>query len=482
MAKLSEKSTGSTSRSRSRRASSSKTRRADVDFPNYSAATRWLYDHIDLERARPNRVDPKVFKLERMRSIMEALGNPEQSLRCVHVAGTNGKGSVTAMLSSALQHCGCAVGVYTSPHLVDLRERIQINGEMITHAHFTDALTQVAKVTEKLPAEYGSPTFFELVTATAFVYLAEQAVDIAIIETGLGGRLDSTNIITPLVSAITGIGLDHTQYLGDTVEAIAKEKAGIMKPGVPSLTIPQDDEIVEAMRAVATEIGSPFEVLGAEIEFSYRFEASPQLGPHTRVGLSTDRSVFEHVPVPLPGEHQAKNCGLVLAIVDRLTECGYALPAAKVIQGLEKTEAPGRMEVLATQPRVLLDGAHNPMAVRSLIRSIGAHVPYDSMVMIFGCAADKDVDEMLRQLALGGDKIIFTKARGNPRACEPADLASRFAEISPKMFQTADSLKDAISIASRAASRDDLICVTGSFYLVGEAKKLLADKGSRSGR
>ncbi len=478
MARISEKKAGTASRGRSKK----NRKKATVDFANYSAATRWLYDHIDIERARANRVDPDVFKLDRLRAIMEILGNPERTLKCVHVAGTNGKGSVSAMLAACLQNCGCAVGVYTSPHLVDLRERIQINGDMISHAHFTEAMIRVAKVVESLDPDLGAPTFFELMTATAFLYFAEQAVDVAIIETGLGGRLDSTNIITPLVSVITGIGLDHTQFLGQTVEEIAREKAGIMKPGVPAITFEQDEPILDAMSEVANDVGAPFMVLGRDVEFSYRFEATPQLGPHTRVGLSTQRNVFEHVPVPLAGEHQASNCGLVLAVIDRLTDCGFNLPNARVIQGLETTVTPGRMEMLPQQPRILLDGAHNPMAMRALVRSIGAHVPYDSMVMIVGCAADKDVDELLRQVALGADKIIFTRAKGNPRACEPSTLASRFVEISPKMYQTADNLKEALSIAARAASRDDLICITGSFYLVGEAKKLLAEKGGRSGR
>lgn len=451
------------------------------DFQNYHAAVKYLLDHVDVERIRASRVDPETFTLERMTALMKALGNPEQDLRAVHVAGTNGKGSTVAMLDACLRECGYTVGTYTSPHLTDLRERIQINDSLIPHHAFTALLSEVARAADTLPKRMGKPTFFELVTAVGFLRFAEQAVDVALIEVGLGGRLDSTNIILPDVCAVTGIALDHTHFLGNTLAEIAREKAGIFKPGVPAITIPQEPEVVAALRAVAEEKQCPFEVLGDEIEFSYRFEASPQLGPHTRVGLSTPRCVYEHVPVPLMGEHQALNCGLVLAILDKLTARGFELPEPKVNEGLAKTQVPGRMEVVWREPRILLDGAHNPAAVSALIKSIGAHVPYDSMVMIFGCAADKDVDEMLRRVALGADKVIFTRAKGNPRAMDPHELSRRFNHLSGKMSQVADSLDDALSIAARAAGRDDLAAVTGSFYLVGEAKKLLTLRAEKAG-
>jgi dihydrofolate synthase/folylpolyglutamate synthase len=416
-----------------------------------------------------------------MHALMKALDHPEADLRTVHIAGTNGKGSTVAMLDACLRECGYTVGAYTSPHLTDLRERIQINDALIPHAAFTALLSEVARAADTLPKKLGVPTFFELMTAVAILRFAEQAVDVAIFEVGLGGRLDSTNVINPDVTAITSISFDHTHFLGKTLTSIATEKAGIFKPGVPALTIPQEAEVVAALREVATRVEAPFELLGDEIEFSYRFEASPQLGPHTRVGLSTPRCMFEHVPVPLMGEHQALNCGLVLAMLDKLTARGFDLPEPEVIEGLAKTQVPGRMEIVWRDPRILLDGAHNPAAVSALIKSIGAHVPYDSMVMIFGCAADKDVDEMLRRVALGADKVIFTKAKGNPRAMDPHELSRRFNHLSGKMSQIADTLDDALSIAARAAGRDDLVAVTGSFYLVGEAKKLLTLRAEKAG-
>lgn len=473
---------GSSSTSRSRaRASASRAAgsRAGVPkrgFSTFNSAMKWLYARTNIERLRPSRVDPESFKLDRMRELLAKLDDPHMELRAVHVAGTNGKGSVVAMLGSCLANSGYAVGSFTSPHLVSVTERIAINNEPVNEEAFTSLISKVghaAEAVDKSRKKLGEATFFEIVTAAAFLHFAEQAVDVAILETGMGGRLDATNVVQPTVSAITRIGLDHRQFLGDTAEAIAAEKAGIIKPGAPALTVPQEPGVLEVLREHAEKAGTTLEVLGDELEFSQRFEASPKLGPHMRVGLTTQTSMFEHVAVPMPGEHQAANCGLVLAVVDRLRRVGLELPEISVIDGLAATKLAGRMEIIRGEPRVLLDGAHNPESLAALVKSIGAHVPYDSMVMVFGCAADKDIDAMLERVETVGDKVIFTKAAGNPRAADPVELARRFEARSSKMFQVAESLEEALGIARRAASRDDLVCVTGSFYLIGEAKKLI---------
>jgi dihydrofolate synthase/folylpolyglutamate synthase len=310
----------------------------------------------------------------------------------------------------------------------------------------------------------------------ALVHFAEQAVDVALMEVGMGGRLDATNVITPAVSVITKIGMDHEMCLGDTVEKIAREKAGIMKPGVPVLTMKQDKGVEEVLREEAERAGTSVEVLGGEIEFSQRFESAPKLGPHMRIGVTSGSGSFEHVAVPLQGEHQAPNCGLALAVLGKLIGMGLPMNELDVVDGLAETRVPGRMEIIGRRPRVLLDGAHNPEALGALVKAIGAHVPYDSMVVIFGCAGDKPVDGLLEQVEKIGDKVIFTRAKGNPRAADPSELAEKFRARSHKMWQIADTLDEALAIARRATGRDDLVCVTGSFYLVGEARKLLVSE------
>jgi dihydrofolate synthase/folylpolyglutamate synthase len=300
-------------------------------------------------------------------------------------------------------------------------------------------------------------------------------VDIAVIETGLGGRLDSTNVIKPEVTAITSISKDHMAQLGYTTPKIAEEKAGIFKHNVPALTVMQSPEVEAVLQRIADKVGAPFDVTGKSIEFSYRFESSRMLGPHNRICLTTPTSKFEHLAVPLLGEHQAINCGLALSIIDKLKMRGFSLNDSRSMEGLAKTTLPGRMEIISQTPKIIVDGAHNAASLDAMMRAIGQHVPYDSMVVIFGCCADKDVAGMLERITSGADKVIFTKVN-NIRTADPEELAARYVEQYGKMAQVARSLQDALDIANRAVTKEDLICITGSFYLVGEAKKLIATK------
>lgn len=444
---------------------------------NYTSALRWLCDHVDYERLRVVPYNNRTFSLERMRKLLAALGSPHQQLKFVHVAGTKGKGSCCAMLASMLQGCGYTVGLFSSPHLTDQCERISIDGHMISHGDMADLIKMIAYKERVLGTN--KPSFFEIMTAAALRYFSDQAVDIVVLETGLGGRLDSTNVVTPLVTGMTHISMDHMNILGNDLTSIAREKAGIFKKGVAAVSVEQDPAVAGVLDEVAAKVESPLEFTGREIDFSYRFEASRELGPHTRVCITTPTSRWDHLPVPLRGEHQAVNCGLALAIIDKLKAHDFQIPEEKLIAGLNKTTLPGRMEQVWPRPRVIVDGAHNAVSITALIRSLGAHINYDSLVMIFGCGQDKDASGMLKQIALGADKIIFTRARSNPRAYEPADLLSEFTDQSGKMAQIAPNLRDALQLARRAVSRDDLIIVTGSFYLVGEARKYFLDKANK---
>ncbi len=411
------------------------------------------------------------FNLSRMLRILNGIGNPHKKFKSVHIAGTKGKGSTCHMLASMLTNANYRTGLYVSPHIVELRERITIDGAMVSEAEFARLIARIAPVVRKLQDE--RPTFFEIITAAAFLYFANEAVDIAVIETGLGGRLDSTNVIKPEVCGITSISFDHTAQLGNRLEQIAAEKAGIIKAGVPVILAPQPSHVKRVFAEAANRAGAPLRVLGDDIEFSFRFESSRLSGPQTRVCMSTPASRFDHVRVPLLGEHQAYNCGVALAIVDALRQRGFEISEQHAVEGLQQVKIAGRLEMLREQPRTIVDGAHNAASISALMRAIGQNISYDSMVVIFACAADKDIDGMLGQIQLGADKVIFTN-NGTARSALPQELLQRFMEKSQKMAQVAANLQDAYRIASHCVTRDDLICITGSFYLVGEAKRLHA--------
>ncbi len=432
---------------------------------------KYLFSQTDYEQMLRVRYNRDTFSLDRMNLLLKKLGSPHKKLRTVHIAGTKGKGSTATMLAHMLQACGHKVGLYTSPHICDVRERIQINCAMISQAGMTRLIVRVQPHIEKMAAD--KPTFFEIMTAMAFCHFVDEKVDIAVIEAGLGGRLDSTNVLEPAVCGLTSISLDHTHLLGDTVGQIAAEKAGILKADVPAISVPQDPEAKRVLKKYAKQVKTDLLFAGEDIEFSYRVESSRQLGCHARVCLTTPQSRFEHLPVPVLGEHQALNCGLALALLDQLKVQGMKIDDEQAMAGLAEVSLPGRMELLTEDPRILVDGAHNAASVQALLRAIGQHIPYDSMVMIFGCAADKDIEGMMDKIATGADKVIFTRASSTPRAAQPEDLAGAYLERSSREAQVTQDLAEAIRIARSAVTREDIICVCGSFYLVGEAKSLL---------
>ncbi len=447
-----------------------------IEVKTFRSAQRFLYDHTDLERVRVIRNAEEIYKLDRTVQLLDQLDQPHTGLRLVHIAGTKGKGSTVAMLSACLQAIGYTVGEFTSPHLVDIRERIRINSNKITQADFTTRVMEIADA-EAAITDNADSHFFELLTAAALKQFAEQAVDIAIMETGLGGRLDCTNVIQPDICLITHISLDHTDLLGDTLEKIAAEKAGILKRGVPAISVPQEPEVEAVLRNHAKLVGTEIRFIDDEIQFTTRFEAREGHKPEHMICVTPSvDAIFEHITVPLLGEHQAVNCALALAAADDLrNRLGTVVDDQAIIQGLATTELAGRMEMLCNEPRIIVDGAHNAVSTKALIKAIGTHISYDSLVVIFGCGSDKDLKGMLKALSLGADKIIFTRAKGNPKAVQPDELQHQMQIISGKMTQVADNLSDALDLAKRAVHREDLICLTGSFYLVGEAHKLFAN-------
>lgn len=450
-----------------------------VEFETYDAALEYLFGLTNFERVRPTQASHE-FKLTRTQAILEALGEPHRTFRSIHVAGSKGKGSVCEMTAATLIGGGLTVGLYTSPHLIDIRERFRINHTPIdaeTLRHLTERVARVCKALEK---EHGPPTYFEVVTAVAFLYFQEQAVDIAVIETGLGGRLDCTNVIRPEVSIITALQLEHTALLGTTLDQIAREKAGIIKQGVPVVTCPQAPEAMAVLQETATRCGSTLHVVGETLEFNYSFQHSAHHGRRYQVVLNTTGKAYDHIPVPLDGEHQAWNCGMVLATLNVLAQKGLSIPDDRLIDGLMSTPRHGRLERVCDSPPIYVDGAHNPESIEATVRALGTHASADTLVAIFGCASDKDAGGMLKNLGLGADKIILTRSAHNPRASDPKDLAKKLQELGGRSAQIAPTVREALALATKAITKNDVILVTGSFYVAGEAKQIVLEQRAKA--
>ena len=441
---------------------------AGSQIRNFRAAIGFLKSAVNFEAQARASYTTSNFSLSRVNRLLSVLDNPHRKFRSVHIAGTKGKGSTATMVAEMLRGTGYKVGLYTSPHVCTVRERICVDGAMIRETAFTRVFREVAPAARSIKGV--EPTYFELLTAAAFLHFANEKVDIAVVETGMGGRLDATNVLNPKVCAITSISYDHAGQLGQTLELIAGEKAGIIKKGVPVVSAAQAPAVKKVLHQVAEQRSASIQFVGQDVPFSCRFESGPDLGPHNRLCLTTPQSRFEHLRVPLLGEHQTRNCALALMVLDALKGRGFAIDDQRAVEGLANVRMVGRMEIIRDDPRILVDGAHNASSIEALMRAIGQSVPYDSMVVIFGCHKDKDVDGMLRLIQLGADKVIFTST-GSPRSVDAEELAARYTELSGKMAQVGRTLSDAVAIASCAVSPGDIICITGSFYLIGEAKK-----------
>lgn len=441
-------------------------------FTTYEQAERYLFASTNYETERRVNYNNNTFDLQRMQKLLAGLGKPHEKLKAVHVAGTKGKGSTAAMLNAMLLANGLRVGLYTSPHLNDLTERIQINNRTIPKTEFTELINTVYPVVERM-RKSSAPTFFEILTAVGFLHFARREVDIAVVEVGLGGRLDSTNVLNPEVSCITSISYDHMRQLGNTLAQIAGEKAGIMKSGVPLVTAVQVPEAYAVLQETAQTRGTPLYALGKNVEYHFRCEKLRHEPISNRVTIKFPQGQFRHIPVPLMGEHQGMNCGVALTALALLKDKGWDLDFEKSVAGLDNTAWPGRMEHVPGDPPMLLDGAHNAASMQALMKGISQNMSYDSMVVVFGCQRDKDIDGMLDQLKLGADKVVFTRTT-NPRAADPSELAARMIERFGKESQVAPDLDAALRFAKAAAGREDLITVTGSLYLVGEARRMIA--------
>jgi dihydrofolate synthase/folylpolyglutamate synthase len=406
------------------------------------------------------------FGLSTITRLLRGLGNPHERFSSIHIAGTNGKGSIAAFLSSVLTCAGYKVGLYTSPHLVRFNERIQINGQAISDE-------DVARVLEAVQLVYTQgdpPTFFECATAMAFHHFASAGVDWAVLETGMGGRYDATNIVQPEACVISNISLEHQEYLGNTLAAIAREKAGIIKQGLDVVTGTRQKNALTVIEKVAKDKGAPLYRLGKEIRvrrdkdrgFSY-------LGFYRR---------WPRVKIGMPGEHQITNATLALGVVDLLLQKGLTISDEAIYSGLSTTRWPGRLEIVSRKPCILLDGAHNPSAARTLRKFVEDAVHVKRLVMVVGILADKTWKPMLRELTTVADTMILTRPEYE-RAADPHELAAFVQTLSQDII-VEPHLPDAVSLALDKVGKNDGVCITGSLYTVGDAKAYLDSIGLHS--
>jgi len=400
--------------------------------------------------------------LSTIKKILSDLGNPQERYACIHVAGTNGKGSVASSLASILKQAGYETGLYTSPHLVDFNERIQINNRPISNSRVVASYNTIKN------AHHGArePTFFEFATVMAFVEFASRKVDWAVIETGMGGRLDATNIVRPRVSIITNISLEHRDYLGDSLEQISAEKAGIIKPNTPVITGIRQQQALAVVKNKAAEQSAPLYRLGKE--FKVRRQTA---GTFSYQGIEAR---WRHLKTGLAGSHQVDNAALVLATCEILNQNGGNLNLDHIKAGLIKNRWPGRLEIVSTEPRIILDGAHNFIAARNLARFLSDNFDHRKITLIIGILDDKPYNAMLKCLLPTANRVILTRARIN-RALEPQKLEPLAKKLIPGVTIISD-VKQALEQALKTAAPDDVICVAGSLYVVGEAKEALGSR------
>ena len=397
--------------------------------------------------------------LETISRLMRGLGNPQDRYRCIHVAGTNGKGSIAAFLSSVLAHEGYRVGLYTSPHLVRFNERIQINGCPISDQDVAKA----AEAVQRIYTQGEPPTFFECATAMAFHHFASEKVDWAVLETGMGGRYDATNVVHPEVCIISNISMEHTEYLGNTLAKIAAEKAGIIKRGAAVVTATRQKKALQVIEQAASKRGVPLLRMGNEIKVLREGD-----GFFTYLGR---RHRWARLKVGLLGDHQMTNAGLALGALELLMDKNLSVSDEAIYKGLAVARWPGRLEVVSEDPFILLDGAHNPSAVRTLKVFLENGMAPRRIIMVIGILKDKAWKPMLRELAGLADCMILSRPQYE-RAADPEELAA-FVRLIKQDLRVISHLPGAISLALGEARHGDLVCITGSLYTVGEAKAYL---------
>ena len=432
---------------------------------NYSQAEQYLNTFTNYEQIPGVSYAPSDYDLRHLQQLLTRMGNPELAARTVHVAGTKGKGSVAAMIAQVLTTSSYKTGLYTSPHFHTLRERIRIDGKLITEARFGAAMAEVKPFIESLKQDTSLRhlTYFEALTALAFAYFRKEQAVFQVLEVGLGGRLDATNVVpNPLVCVITSISLDHVQILGNSLPEIAREKAGIIKPRCWAVISPQPEEAASVIYDVCRKMRAKVVQVGKDLTWR---KTSGDL--HHQSLLIEGRTAKYQVSIPLLGDFQLENTATVVAALEILASMGFAISPATVAEGLAQVKWPGRFQIVRQRPRVVLDGAHNVASVRRLVGNIKTYFPDRRVLLVFGTSCDKDIPGMIDELPSLSPHVIVTQA-SHPRAAPPPILVQQFARhsITPEVEQT---VTQAISRALSLADKTDVICVAGSLFVVAEA-------------
>ena len=453
-----------------------------TDIPaTYAEATRWLYERIDYERVRPDSGQSNPFRLERTERLLSLIGSPQQRIPCVHIAGTKGKGSTAAMLESVLRNSGLRTGLFTSPHIDRVEERMRIDGQPPDEQRFTELVQGLAEVlaTECGDQRHRIPTFFESTTLLAWMLFDQSDVDVVVLETGLGGRLDCTNICRPVLTMITTIGLDHTHILGDTIPEIACEKAGILKQGVPVVVGKLCPEALSVIASRARELDCPAYHLGRHFETQSRTPAdtSPRPLREEVFQWRAETDCLEHVQLAMAGEHQVNNAALVIQAALLLRDTFAGVSEQSIRTGLQQVSWPLRFEVVRESPTIVLDAAHNPDSCAALLKTLNrSGGSTGRRVLMFGVSADKDAQTMLDLLVPHFDRIVLTRFVGNPRSRDPQELLTmcqRNLSSDPAEVLAIDRPEDALAAVLQLADPFDVIVVTGSLFLAAEVRNLL---------
>lgn len=430
---------------------------------SYQDALDYIYSFVDYSRTHQANLSPGNFDLSRMVEFMNLLGSPQLEFPSLHVAGSKGKGSVSAFCASVLQAAGFKVGLYTSPHLKDFEERMQINGVPISRNTLAEYVEEIKPAVESVP----KLTTFEIMTGLAFLFFARQKVDIAVIEVGLGGRLDATNIITPLVSVITSLYLDHVTILGETLEEIAAEKGGIIKPGIPVVSAPQEEKALNVIKKIATQLGS--QLIKVEEDYPFSIVSSTLDGQEFVLtnpgeGQSGDSSYF----IPLLGTYQVLNAVTAYAALDNIRSRGFPLDEAEIKRGLETTDWPARFEIARREPPVIFDSAHNPASMRKLRETLDSFFPDLPLILVFGISEDKQLDGMFQEILPRTSHLITTQA-DHPRAMDAEDLEKRAREY-PISTEAIPNVQNALSRAIQLAGNEKVVLVAGSIFVAASAR------------